>query len=469
MPVDPHRVLDLWTAEAVPSLEEYIRIANQSPAFDPEWARNGLLDRAVEHVAAWCEAHGPDGLTVEIVRLPDRTPLIVMELAATGDAAGSILLYGHVDKQPPMLPWDEGLDPYEPVTRHGRLYGRGGADDGYAAYGIVTALAALRDAGASHARCIALVEASEESGSPDLPAYLDHLADRIGEPELVICLDSGCGTYEHLWVTTSLRGLVGGVLTVEVLTEGVHSGDAGGIVPDSFRIARSRLDLVEDPNTADILLPAANIDIPDTRREQAVVASAEIGARLVERFPWVDGDAPEVDFAEAVLDRTWRPSLAVHGADGLPPTAEAGNVLRPATSLRVTIRTPPTANAAQVLAEMEDALTGAEIPGALLSFAPDAVGQGWNAPELAPWLATALEEASQAHFEQSACFMGEGGTIPFMAMLGEKFPDAQFFITGVLGPNANAHGPNEFLHLDYARRVIGCVADVLEAHAAESS
>ena len=311
-----------------------------------------------------------------------------------------------------------------------------------------------------------LIEASEESGSPDLEPYLDHLADRVGTPDLVVCLDSGCGNYDQLWVTTSLRGLVGGVLTVEVLTEGVHSGDGGGIVPDSFRLARHLLDRVEDAATGAVHIEAANVEVPPDRAAQAKVAASELGSPLIERFPWVDGDAPEVDLTEAVLARTWRPALGVHGADGLPAVAQAGNVLRAATSLRLSIRLPPTADARTVARELESALTDEEPDGAVVSFAPDFVGQGWNAPVLALWLATALEEASQQHFDKPACFMGEGGTIPFMAMLGERFPGAQFFITGVLGPNSNAHGPNEFLHMDYARRLVCCVADVFEAHAA---
>jgi acetylornithine deacetylase/succinyl-diaminopimelate desuccinylase-like protein len=466
MPADPMQIAELWAEEALPSIEGYIRIPNQSPGFDPEWATNGLLDQAVEHVAAWCREHGPDGLLVEVVRLPERTPVILMELPARGTVTGTALLYGHVDKQPPMLPWDQGLDPYEPVVRHGRMYGRGAADDGYSAYASVIALRALEDARVDHGRCVVLIEASEESGSPDLEPYLDHLAERIGTPELVVCLDSGCGNYDQLWVTTSLRGLVGGVLTVEVLTEGVHSGDGGGIVPDSFRIIRMLLDRVEVATTGEVTIAEANVEIPADRAAQAAVAASELGDPLIERFPWVDGDAPDVDLTEAVLARTWRPALGVHGADGLPAVAQAGNVLRPATSLRLSIRIPPTADARAVVGELESRLTGDEPEGTVVSFAPDFVGQGWNSPALALWLASALEEASQQHFDKPVCFMGEGGSIPFMAMLGERFPAAQFFITGVLGPNSNAHGPNEFLHMDFTRRLICCVADVLEAHAA---
>lgn len=458
-------ITDLWDRSALPSLEDYIRIPNVSPAFDPEWAGNGHLDRAVTHVARWCEAVAPDRADVEVLRLEGRTPVILVEVApAYAGDTGTVLLYGHVDKQPPMRPWADGLDPYEPVIRDGRLYGRGGADDGYAAYTTMVAIRALTVSGRPHPRLVVLIEASEESGSPDLPAYLEHLDTRLGEPSLVICLDSGAGNYEQLWATTSLRGTIAGTLTVEVLDEGVHSGDAGGIVPDSFRVARALLDRIEDPRTGAVLLETARVDIPGPRLEQASAAAAVLADRVTDRFPFVPGAQPVTDDpAQAILDRTWRPALAVTGAGGLPPLEHAGNVMRPSTSLRLALRTPPTAPVEEVARELGDQLTADPPHGARVRFDLEVAAPGWHAPPLERWLAGAIEEASQSHFERPAEFMGEGGTIPFMAMLGERFPDAQFLVTGVLGPRANAHGPNEFLHLDYARRLTGCVADVLAA------
>ena len=229
----------LWDREITPALIDYIRIPAKSPAFDPDWAKSGFIDQAVEHMAGWARGKiaSLPGATMEIVRLEGRTPVIFIE--APGDIDDTVLLYGHLDKQPEMTGWSDGLGPWEPVIRDDKLYGRGGADDGYAIYASVTALLALQDQGVKRARCVVLIEACEESGSYDLPFYVDHLAERIGSPSLVICLDSGCGNYDQLWLTTSLRGLAGGLLTVEVLEEGVHSGDASGVVPDSFRIARA--------------------------------------------------------------------------------------------------------------------------------------------------------------------------------------------------------------------------------------
>ncbi len=453
----------VWNDSAVPSLEEYVRIPNQSPGFDTDWESNGLLTRAAEHVAEWCRANGPDALQIELFHSEGRTPLIFMEL--DGDGEGTVLLYGHVDKQPPMLPWDEGLDPYDPVIRDGRLFGRGAADDGYAAYASVLALRALAGSGAEFGRCVIVVEACEESGSHDLPAWLDELRPRIGDPDLVVCLDSGCGNFDQLWVTTSLRGAVIGHLSVDVLTEGVHSGDAGGVVPDSFRIVRSLLDRVEDARTGEILLESCRSEIPEERSEQAVDAAAAIGLRLTGRFPWAGDTASSATGADAVLNRTWRPSLAVLGADGLPTADRAGGVLRPATRLVVSVRTPPTADADAVAAELHETLTTDPPYGATVTFERGFCASGWSAPATQPWLTDALEAASRRHFGAPLLSMGEGGTIPFMSMLADEFPEAQFLITGVLGPNSNAHGPNEFLDLDYARRLTCCVTDVIAAHA----
>ncbi|MET0663643.1 MAG: M20/M25/M40 family metallo-hydrolase, partial [Ilumatobacteraceae bacterium] len=243
--------------DIVPVLHDYIAIPNVSPVFDPDWRANGHMAEAVDLIAGWCRVQPIDGLTLEVVELDGRTPVILMEIPAVG--AGStddtVLLYGHLDKQPEMEGWREGLGPWTPVLEGDRLYGRGGADDGYAAFASLTAIHAVQAAGGSHARCVVLIESSEESGSPDLPFYIEALADRVGTPSLVICLDSGCLDYDRLWVTTSLRGLVSGTLRVDIVTDGLHSGDVSGMVPSTFRIARMLLDRVEDAQTGAILVP----------------------------------------------------------------------------------------------------------------------------------------------------------------------------------------------------------------------
>ncbi len=451
----------------MPLLHDYIAIPNVSPVFDPEWKSNGHMDRAVALIADWCRARPIPGLTVDVVELDGRTPVILVEIPATGgaDDTDTVLLYGHLDKQPEMEGWREGLGPWTPVLEGDCLYGRGGADDGYAAFASLTAVEAVHAAGAGHARSVVLIEASEESGSPDLPAYVEALADRIGTPSLVVCLDSGCIDDQRMWVTTSLRGLVSGTLTVDVVTEGLHSGDVSAMVPSTFRIARSLLDRVEEASTGAILLPEFNVDIPADRVAEAERTAAEIG-RIGDHYPFVDGAGPTTDDpVEQLLRRTWQPSLSVVGADGLPPTARAGNVLRPSTSLKLSFRIPPTADPEAAAAAVKGVLEADPPYGARVSFSEAESGPGWNAPATAPWLAEALDRASSATFGESARTFGEGGSIPFMGMLGERFPDAQFVITGVLLPDSNAHGPNEYLHLPTARRLTAAVAHLLTAHA----
>src|ERR1700755_1988424 len=267
----------IWTREIVPEITEYIRIPAKSPHFDPKWEVNGHIDRAVEHMMRWAseKVSTLPGATIEVVRLKGRTPVILIEAPGTID--DTVLLYGHLDKQPEMTGWSEGLGPWEPVLREDKLYGRGGADDGYAIYASVTALLALQKQNIPRARCVVLIEACAASGSYDLPFYIDRLADRIGSPSLVICLDSGCGNYEQMWLTTSLRGLVGGLLTVSVLDEGVHSGDASGIVPDSFRIARALLSRIESAETGEVILADVQAEIPKERVAQAKVAADALG------------------------------------------------------------------------------------------------------------------------------------------------------------------------------------------------
>ena len=460
-------VSEKWDDDIVPQLVEYIRIPNKSPMFDADWVAHGYMDDAVALMERWARAQPIAGMQVEVVRLEGRTPLIFIEIPAAngGSDEDCVLLYGHLDKQTEMTGWDYGLGPWTPVLKGEKLFGRGGADDGYAMFGSLAAIMALQQQKLPHARCVVLIEACEESGSYDLPAYVDHLAPRIGKPSLVVCLDSGCGNYEQLWCTTSLRGLAGGNLTVKVLSEGVHSGDASGIVPSSFRILRQLLSRIEDEKTGRILLDALHVEIPAERREQAREAARVLGSAVYDKFPFLPGMTPmHEDLAELVLNRTWRPALSITGADGLPPLSSAGNVLRPYTSVKLSLRLPPTLDGKRAGEALKEALLRDPPNGAHVELELEKASTGWNAPAQSPWLSNAIDQASREFFGQPAMYMGEGGTIPFMGMLGEKFPGAQFMITGVLGPHSNAHGPNEFLHIPMGKRVTACVARVIAEH-----
>jgi acetylornithine deacetylase/succinyl-diaminopimelate desuccinylase-like protein len=452
-----------WDESILPVLQDYVRIPNKSPSFDPDWAAHGHMDRAIELAAGWCREQGFDDTQLEIMRLPNRTPLLFMEIP--GDTDDTVLLYGHLDKQPEFSGWKEGLGPWEPVIRGDKLYGRGGADDGYAVFSSLTAIAALREQNIPHSRCVMMIECCEESGSYDLPHYIDALGERIGDVSLVVCLDAEAGNYDQLWCTTSLRGNLVGTLTVKAMTEGVHSGAASGIVPDSFRIVRELLSRVEDSASGDCLPDALHVDIPAARGQQAQDAAGVLGDLVWEKFPF-DGRTQPIarDPGTLLLNNTWMPALAVTGAGGLPEVAAAGNVLRPETTLKLSFRLPPTAEPQRAADAVKDALEKDPPYGSTVEFDCDSAMGGWDAPPVDEWLAQSMAAASRDFFGADAMYMGTGGSIPFMGLLAEKFPRSQFLVTGLLGPKANAHGPNEFLHIPTAKKLTACVARVVADH-----
>jgi acetylornithine deacetylase/succinyl-diaminopimelate desuccinylase-like protein len=461
----------IWDDEIVPVLTDYIKIPNKSPTFDPEWETHGHMEKAVTMFADWAKTKlAPlPGASLEVVRLKGRTPLIFIEVS--GNAPGTVLMYGHLDKQPEMLGWTEGTGPWQPVLKNGKLYGRGGADDGYAMFASIAALLALKQQGIAHGRIVIVIEASEESGSPDLPFYIDHLSARIGTPDLVVCLDSGAGNYEQLWLTTSLRGMVMGNLTVRVLTEGMHSGAASGIAPSSFRILRALLSRIEDEMTGRMRLADLFVEIPRDRQSQAIETAAILGDEVWSGIPFAGSTKPTAPTnsananADLILEKTWRPQLAVTAMDGYPLPANGGNVLLPFSTAKLSLRLPPTLEAEKARTAVKTALERAPPHDAQVTFDVPRGDNGWNAPTLAPWLETSLNQASLAAFGRPVAFHGEGGSIPFMAMLGMKFPGTQFVVTGVLGPHSNAHGPNEFLHIPFAKKLSACIAAVLADHA----
>ena len=464
-----------WNERIVPALTEYIAVPAKSPMFDAEWARHGFLDRVVRDAAAWVESRKLPGLRLELVRLEGRTPLIFFEWPASGSTSSdTVLLYGHLDKQPEFSGWRKDLGPWTPKFENGLLYGRGGADDGYAVYAAITALEALHAQGLPHPRCVGVIESCEESGSSDLPLYIEALRPRLGQVGLVVCLDSGAGNYDQLWLTTSLRGMVSGVLKVEVLTEGVHSGDASGLVPSTFRVMRQVLDRLEDSKTGHLLPESFHCEMPAARMRQAQATAAILKDEVWKRFPWscgMDGAATlptTTDPLQALIKRTWQPTLSVTGVDGFPDLGNAGNVLRPYTAFKLSLRLPPLVDGNEASLKLKTLLEDNAPYNARVTFHPDgragALGAtGWNAPELAPWLEHSLNAASQSHFGAPLGYIGQGGTIPLMSMLAKGFPRAQMMVCGVLGPKSNAHGPNEFLHVPYGKRLTAAVAQVITA------
>jgi len=482
--LDSTRVLEevsqAWDGDIVRQLSDYITIPAKSPMFDPSWAEHGYIDTVVRNAAAWVEAQKIEGLTLDVIRLAGRTPVLFFEVpASTGEGAQTVssqtvLMYGHLDKQPEFSGWRKDLGPWTPKYEDGKLYGRGGADDGYAVYASIAAIAALKSQKVAHPRIVGLIETCEESGSYDLLPYIDALRapgnNRLGDVGLVICLDSGAGNYDQLWLTTSLRGMASGVLKVEILSEGVHSGDASGVVPSSFRIMRQVLDRLEDSASGRLLPQSFHCEVPAERLAQAQATAAILGEELYRRFPWVHydcgGDARvalpmTTDPLQALLARTWAPTLSVTGAEGLPDLQNAGNVLRPYTAFKLSLRLPPLVDAAQAVQELKAVLEDNAPYQARVTFEGLSSATGWNAPETTPWFEQALTAASRNYFGAACGYIGQGGTIPLMNMLSKGFPKAQMMVCGVLGPKSNAHGPNEFLHVPYARKLTAAVAQVI--------
>ena len=469
-----------WDDDIVHRLKDYIQIPAKSPMFDPNWATNGFIDTALWDAATWVQSQKVEGLTLEVIRLEGRTPVLFFEVPACAgdDASGAakapssqtVLMYGHLDKQPEFNGWRKDLGPWTPSYEDGKLYGRGGADDGYAVYASLAAIQALKAQKVAHPRIVGLIETCEESGSYDLLPYVDALRTRMGDVGLVICLDSGAGNYDQLWLTSSLRGMASGVLKVEILTEGVHSGDASGLVPSSFRIMRQVLDRLEDSATGRLLPASFHCEVPAERLAQARATAAILGDEVYKRFPWAHYDCggssqfalpTTTDPLQALLNRTWQPTLSVTGAEGFPNLQDAGNVLRPYTAFKLSLRLPPLVEAATAVAQLKILLEDNAPYQARVTFEGAASATGWNAPATAPWFENALNAASSTYFGASCGHIGQGGTIPLMNMLSKGFPKAQMMVCGVLGPKSNAHGPNEFLHVPYAKKLTAAVAQVI--------
>ena len=458
-----------FAERALTTLEEFATIPCLSPQFDEKWHDNGYLDAAAELLATWARTRTLAHCDVTIHRLADRTPMLVVTVDSTGDADGTVVLYGHLDKQPPLGDWSEGLDPYRPVRRGDRLYARGVSDDGYAVFSALCALEAMEAEGIDHARCVVLIEASEESGSPDLGAYLDALADHLGDVQLLICLDSGALTYDRLWVTSSLRGVVNVEVTVSVLTHGQHSGSVSGVVPSSFRVLRQLLDRLEDSTTGDVLVPEMATTIPESHTRAARAIAEEFGDVIAHGLPLIEGvQLMGVSAEERLLRRTWAPTLSVIGMGGVPSPDIAGNVLRPYTTAVLSFRLPPDVDAASAARAVEARLT-TEVPSNARVSVALHPADGWVAPEVAPWLADALDRASIDAFGRPVAFTGEGGSIPFLASLATRYPEVQFVATGVGGPQSNAHAIDEMLDLPTVVGVTNAVITVLAAHYVDSA
>eukprot|EP00461_Guttulinopsis_vulgaris_P001607 UN01607 len=473
-------VINEWNATIKESLCDYIRVPNQSPMFDKECLTNGLQEKALAVVEKWIDECGIAGLKKTIINPPGRTPAVFLEIPATGEDSRTILAYSHLDKQPPMYPWSEGLDPYTPVLVEdavdnrgkpmAKLYGRGGADDGYGIYSTLTAIKAAQDQGLAHARILMLTEFCEESGSFDLNYYLESLKPQIGTPDIVVCLDSGCGDYDRLWFTTSLRGMISATLTVKITEEGVHSGLGSGVIPSTMRIMRNLLDRIEDAKTGELLIPSFYVDIPSEQIEYAKSAVAIIGEEIPKAYKFVEGARPMSDSNyQLYINRAWMPTVSYTGVGGIPELSQAGNVLRPQTGLQLSFRLPPTCNSAKAAEDLKKVLLENPPYGATVKLEIQKAGDGFYAPPLEPYLMESITRASTELWGNKPEFESCGGSIPFLYDVQQAFPGVQFAVAGLLGPQSNAHGPDEFMSIPYFFNLTAALAAIFVDHNAHFS
>ena len=400
---------EIWEQSILPSLSDFIEIKALSPLFEPDWANLGELDATIELFCKWLDEQGISGMSYETHRIDDLSPVLLVTIEGTGP--GEVIFYSHLDKQPskPEL-WSEGLHPLRAVRRDPWLYGRGSVDDGYGGYLCATSIRLLQEAGAPHPRCTLIIETCEESGSFDLPPYLEELTDQLGDPDMVVVMDSGGPDYDHVWMTEALRGLVSGTLSVKVSHEGIHSGNSGGSIPSSFRIQRILLDRVEDSDSGRVLVPEMHAEIPEEVREKAAALAGIVGNSIWEQFPTVDSLRQASETTEdMIVAMNWEPTLSIIGADGMPSVQVAGNVLRTNTDLKLSFRIPPGVDSEVAIASAKKILEEDPPYGAEVTFTPDSCADGFHAPPLEGAISDAIHDASMELTGLPHWLLGPGG------------------------------------------------------------
>ncbi len=450
--------------DAVPTLMEYIKIPNTSPDFGNSEEDKENMHRAMELLVHWIKNQNIDNLKFHLSRDDDLTPFLLCTLEATDDSKESVLFYQHMDKQPPLTDkWTDELGPYKPVIRDGNLYGRGSVDDGYAIFGTTIVLKTLQKFKIPHGRIVIMLEASEESGSCHLKHYIDKYQDVIGKPDLVVCLDSGGPDFDRLWITSSLRGCFLSELTVKILDAGIHSGDGGGVVPDPFSLLTQLLNRLYDPKLNQFH-EGLTVEIPERQTMAALDTAKTLGKdHLLYRYPLVEGvKYPNEDdlhfLCRYYLQNTWSPTVTVVGIDGFPSVADGGNVIHPEIRVKLSMRLPPTKDPDEAIEQTRKILESDPPFGCQVTFEPGLRCSGWVMPSMSDKLQEKLNNACMSTFGKPVSFIGEGGSIPIINMLGQLFPESQMIITGAVGPDSNMHGPDESLNLKMAEKVMTCLA-----------
>ncbi len=460
-----HFISEFWDTKALPSLMDFIRIPALSTTFDAKWEENGYLRQTCEHVAQWIQTQIPDA-KCEIFQEKDRTPCLFVEILSKKEVNNdtTVAFYGHFDRQPEASGWDEGLGAWNPVIRNGKLYGRGTADDGYSVYMMIAAIAALRHHKIEHPRCVGIFETQEESGSKDLPYYLQKLKERFQNPTSLFVLDNHCGDYQRVWLSASLRGVLGGTLTVKTLEHGVHSGTYSGMVPDAFGIAQALITRLHDPVTGEIKIKACHTTIPTIRRHQLMQASKVLGNLVWNHSPLLSGVTTKLKNNDDIMfNMTWKPALTVIGMEGLPSIDHAANVVTKEVKFALSMRIPPNIDTELAAKSIEEALLNEPPYGAHIEWTDVSVLPGWAMTAENPKNEELIDKASQEVFGEKAVFTGQGGTIAVIADFEATFPNSTIVLTGVLGPDSNAHAPNEALDIKYTKQLTEVVSNYLKS------
>ena len=452
-----------WDDWYVKGLSDFIRVPNLSPNYDEEFLTNGRIEQAAECVDGYINQLQIEGITKHYFQPDGMSPMVVYTVEPTQGCTKNIMIYGHLDKQPWMEGWDEGLGPCEPVIRGEYLYGRGGADDGYAPFSAMLAVKNLQQQGVMLPRIALVLETEEESGSENLLDLLEAAKEVIGTPDYCFCMDSGAFDYNQLWLTSSLRGVCIVSLEVEFAKGGYHSGEVGGIIPETFRVARALLNRVDNAETG-MVCDDLQVEIPQWARDEAVVMAGHSGAEMHTKYNYHEGCVPmnADNLAEMYLNNTWRPNLSITGASGLPDVAIAGNVVRASTKLKLSMRLPPSAKPDEAEAKLTEILTTNVPHNAKVTVKGGHAGQGWCMKAMDPWLNAVVKKSGSDFFDgKDTGTYGMGGSIPFLAELGNMYPSTNIMALGLIGPKANAHAPNECINLTYAKKLTKALSHLI--------
>lgn len=440
-----------WEKDALPALMEFGKIPNVSPAYDPDWEKNGHMERAATMLLEWVKGRNLVDVA-ELHIIPGKTPLLYFEIEGTKE--GTVLMYGHFDKQPELTGWREGLGPWTPVREGDYLYGRGLADDGYSTFAAVGAIEAAKNSGAELPRIVILIEGSEESGSDDLPAYLEMLKSKIGSPHTVITLDAEGWDPDHLWLTESLRGLINGHLTVQILDVPLHSGLATGIVPSATRILRMLLSRIENTETGLVTNTIVSPEIPEDVAEKFNRVADVVGDEYIQAYHLPSHlQTAGSDLKDNVKRNLWDAGMEVTGFTGLPHPEKAGNVTNAKVHAKLSFRIPPTVDCKEAAQELKRVFEENPPYGAKVTFDSKEMDNGWISNDLSPKGKIAIWEAAKETYGNEPIQTGIGASIPFIGMMGREFPNADNLVTGILSPSSNAHGPDENLHIPTVKRI----------------